>query len=231
MPSFPPRTSTCASCYDAGDVDCPYPRAAGAPAGWRAHEGEDAPMIAIRPLSRLESALARALISGYTSAERYTFTREFSWDHLIFAGQRVPCDPPYNKLYPPPRPEDLARYDALAAAGHAFSAFAGPRCVALAICEPMAWNQSLLLWELHVAPDWRRQGIGRQMIEAVVGHARQLGLRRVRLETQATNVPAIRFYSVQGFAVVGVDIALYAGTETEAGEAAVFMALDVSEPA
>jgi ribosomal protein S18 acetylase RimI-like enzyme len=197
-------------------------------AGWQAHESEADIVIAIRSLPQVGPELARTLISGYTSPERYIFMREPSWDHLLFSGQRVSCVPPYTKVYPPVSAEDIARYNALAASGHAFGAFAGSRCVALALCEPMAWNESLTLWECHVAPDWRRQGVGRALIAAVEGHARTLGLRRVRLETQATNVPAICFYGAQGFAVVGVDVALYGSTETGAGEAAVFMALDLA---
>ena len=50
------------------------------------------------------------------------------------------------------------------------------------------------VWELHVAENHKRRGIGQQMIEALVEKARAAGLRTVVCETQNTNVPAIHFY-------------------------------------
>jgi ribosomal protein S18 acetylase RimI-like enzyme len=44
------------------------------------------------------------------------------------------------------------------------------------------------------------------------------------LETQATNVPAIRFYMALGFAVVGLDLSLYGNDDAARGEVALFMA-------
>jgi ribosomal protein S18 acetylase RimI-like enzyme len=184
-------------------------------------------MHAIRPLPQLDPTLVRALISGYTSTKRFTVTSDVSWDHLLFTGVLETCDPPFRKVYPAPSSEDLARYGALAASGHAFGAFDAKRCVGLAICEPIAWNRSLMLWELHVAPDVRRRGVGCALAEAVARHARALGVRRVRLETQNTNAPAIQFYAAQGYTVVGIDMGIYSSPDVEPGEIALYMALDM----
>ncbi len=77
-------------------------------------------MITVRPLPALERSRVRAVISGYTSAERFSFTSDGSWDHLLFQGVLVPCDPPFTSMYLLPGAEDLAHTGALAAAGHAF---------------------------------------------------------------------------------------------------------------
>jgi ribosomal protein S18 acetylase RimI-like enzyme len=181
-------------------------------------------MLSVRPLLALDATLAQTLIAGYTSAERYSITSDVSRDHLRFDGALAPCDPPFIKTYPSLRPEELARYAALAAAGHAFGGFDGERCMGLAICEPTAWNRSMTLWEAHVAVDQRRRGVGRALLAAVVEQARALGLRRVWLETQTSNIPAIRFYAALGFVVVGLDLNLYTNDDEMRGEVALFMA-------
>ena len=57
-------------------------------------------------------------------------------------------------------------------------------------------------WELEniaVLPEFRRHGAGRELLSALLTHARSLLAERILLEVRASNESAIRFYSLNGF--------------------------------
>ena len=54
-----------------------------------------------------------------------------------------------------------------------------------------------------VSPDFRRQGIARALITALLDRAKISGLSFVTLEVRASNAPAIALYAGAGFAPVG----------------------------
>jgi aminoglycoside 6'-N-acetyltransferase I len=56
------------------------------------------------------------------------------------------------------------------------------------------------LWinEVAVAPTHRERGIGRQMLEAMLAHARTLGCGCAWVLTDRTNAPAMRLYAGAG---------------------------------
>ncbi|GAA5786047.1 hypothetical protein GCM10007860_33130 [Chitiniphilus shinanonensis] len=87
-----------------------------------------------------------------------------------------------------------------------------------------AWNRSMELTGLFVRPARRRQGLGRLLLDKVADVALGTPARQLWLETQNTNLPGIRFYLAQGFAVCGLDTSLYDPNEVMEGEVAVFMA-------
>jgi len=55
-----------------------------------------------------------------------------------------------------------------------------------------------VLWDIRVAPAYRRQGLGAVLFRAAEAWARERGCRRLKVETQNVNVPACRFYAKQG---------------------------------
>jgi len=55
---------------------------------------------------------------------------------------------------------------------------------------------------MWVDPAWRGRGVGRLVLDAVVGWARQHGLR-VHLHVQAENAPARSLYERYGFVATG----------------------------
>lgn len=62
-----------------------------------------------------------------------------------------------------------------------------------------------LFWQLrdlYVAPDRRRAGVGRALVDTVVAEARAAGAARVSLQTEVGNDGAVRLYRAAGFAVV-----------------------------
>ena len=62
-----------------------------------------------------------------------------------------------------------------------------------------------VLWDLRVAPEGRRQGLGTALLAAAEAWARQRGCRHVKIETQNINVSACRFYASQGYELGGMN--------------------------
>ena len=55
------------------------------------------------------------------------------------------------------------------------------------------------LEDLYVAPEARREGLGRTLVEAVIERARERGCRRVELDVNSENPAAIALYRSLGF--------------------------------
>jgi ribosomal protein S18 acetylase RimI-like enzyme len=56
---------------------------------------------------------------------------------------------------------------------------------------------------MWVAPTYRRRGVGRLLVEAVLAWARTRGARTVQLRVTCNNEPAIQLYQSFGFALTG----------------------------
>ena len=97
------------------------------------------------------------------------------------------------------------------------------RIVAFAAVEHEAWHARLVLWHLYVVPERRRAGIGRALLARVEDHGRELGARRVWLETSNVNVPGIAAYVRLGYSLCGADVTHYDALPYES-EAAIFLA-------
>jgi ribosomal protein S18 acetylase RimI-like enzyme len=55
-----------------------------------------------------------------------------------------------------------------------------------------------LIWDIRVSPEARGLGVGSALFRAVEAWSETRGGRRLKVETQNTNVPACRFYARQG---------------------------------
>jgi len=77
---------------------------------------------------------------------------------------------------------------------------------------------------LAVHPAYRRLGIGRALLEAVIGEARSQALGRVTLEVRKSNEAAQRLYHSVGFVIQGVRKGYY----SDDGEDALIMTLDLA---
>ena len=65
------------------------------------------------------------------------------------------------------------------------------------------------LWDIRVAPEFRRQGVGSALFERVEVWSKLHGCRQLKIETQNTNVPACRFYERQGCQLRAIHRAVY----------------------
>ena len=66
-----------------------------------------------------------------------------------------------------------------------------------------------VLWDIRVAPDARRQGVGVALFQRVERWALLHGCRQLKIETQNINVPACRFYERLGCELRAIDRAAY----------------------
>jgi ribosomal-protein-alanine N-acetyltransferase len=76
---------------------------------------------------------------------------------------------------------------------------------------------------IAVHPDYRRQGIGRQLLDQAITSARTRASLRVTLEVRKSNLSAQKLYESQGFAVTGMRKGYY----SDDGEDAIAMALEL----
>jgi len=72
-----------------------------------------------------------------------------------------------------------------------------------------SWHLTGWVDNLAVAKDCRRQGIGTALLKKAAEWARQRGLRRLMLEIQTKNYPAICFCQKNGFAFCGFNDRYY----------------------
>jgi ribosomal protein S18 acetylase RimI-like enzyme len=109
--------------------------------------------------------------------------------------------PPVHKIYPDPSPELSDRL---------LVATAGPEVVGYGELRFNSWNDRAEIEGLTVSGDFRGQGIGRSLIQALDERARrELSARCLWLETQNINYPAVQFYRRLGFRLCGLDETLY----------------------
>ena len=88
--------------------------------------------------------------------------------------------------------------------GATFLALAGERGLGMAVCSPYHDREGAAgLFGMWVAAETRGQGVGRQLIEAVLQHASAEGFERVLLDVGDANEAAIRLYASCGFEPTG----------------------------
>jgi ribosomal protein S18 acetylase RimI-like enzyme len=180
-------------------------------------------MTEIRQLAHVTSDDLARIITSYVSDAAYTVRKSETPERTTITVELVTLETPRRKRYHAMDAETQARYQGVLAQGLSFGAYDGDTLVGLAIAERHDWNNSLWVWEFHVAELHRGQGIGRRLMEALVGAAHTANVRIIVCETQSANVPAIRFYRRMGFELDGVDMSYYSNTDVEHGEVAVFM--------
>jgi ribosomal-protein-alanine N-acetyltransferase len=103
---------------------------------------------------------------------------------------------------------------------------AGDRVVGFAGTWLMVDDSHITTFGVH--PDWRRQGIGRQLLLNVAELSIAIGARRMTLEVRASNAAAQELYAAFGFEIVGRRPRYY----TDDGEDALIMTTpDLDTPA
>lgn len=84
------------------------------------------------------------------------------------------------------------------------------------------WNGYAYIDDLAVDTQYRRQGIGRALIERAIKWAKAKGVPGLMLETQDNNVPACKLYESCGFELRGFDTHLYKASDPSSDEIALY---------
>jgi ribosomal protein S18 acetylase RimI-like enzyme len=179
-------------------------------------------MIAIRPLQTLDNL--SNVIKGYTSEQKYVVEKTETRDQITFSLRLVQLKQPYVKQFDEYSDEEiLQRYTSFLTQGLSLGAYDGDQLVGVGIAEAQVWNNSMWVWEFHVAETHRGRGIGEQLMNELVVKGQTANLRAIFCETQTTNVPAINFYRKMGFTCDGINLSFYTNEDWPNGEVAVFM--------
>jgi ribosomal-protein-alanine N-acetyltransferase len=126
-----------------------------------------------------------------------------SWDITpVPIGAEVPLSAMHRACFPE-GPWDAATLERILAlaGGFGYLAWQGDAPVGFILARDLAGDVEVL--SVGVLPQWRRRGVGRALIGAVVAKAEQDGLGSIVLEVAAENAAARALYAVFGFVQVG----------------------------
>ena len=132
-------------------------------------------------------------------------------------GYAIVTVPPYQKQYPRSN-IDYSTYIAQLDKGIFFAYVDGELAGQLILFKN--WNGYAYIDDLAVDAGFRRQGVGRALIQQAVTWAKELP--GIMLETQNTNVAASLFYQQCGFILGGFDTHLYTGLDPNTEEIALY---------
>ena len=178
----------------------------------------------ILPLRPFTQAEVWPIIGGYETDAIYAVEKTETDLHTRFDIRLIHLDTPYRAdFYSDFGPDDFAWYQELLQRGYSFGAYQGERLIGLALAEAFPDRQLLRVWEFHVLAVFHRMGIGRALMTQVVAKASQEPLGMIKLETQNTNVRAIRFYRSMGFTLDSIDMTEYFDSSVEASNTAFYM--------
>ena len=145
-------------------------------------------------------------------------------DVLAFRLAIATVDPPVRKSYG----SLLTNIEHVRQMRHVVVADQDGRLVGVVAADRSEWNRRVQIEHLYVVPEWRGRGVGRALVDSIVGFARDVGSWCVWLETQNTNYPAIQFYLRYGFRLCGLDERLYDPSTQPSEETALFFSFDLA---
>ena len=178
----------------------------------------------ILPLRPFTQAELWPILTGYETHEIYAVEKTEAEHRTLFDIRLIRLAKPYQTdYYADFTPEEIERYLSLLPQGYSFGAYQQGRLVGFAIGEAFPDERLLRVWEFHVLAEFRRVGIGRALMEQIIAKAQQDNIAMVVLETQNTNVHAIRFYRAMGFSLEAIDLSLYFHLSADSDVTAFFM--------
>jgi len=80
------------------------------------------------------------------------------------------------------------------------------------------WYKTIRIWNINIFPEFRQRGVGSALIKKVTEYAKSRKARRIVLETQSSNFPAINFYLSHDFYLCGLDTTCYSNNDIQKKE-------------
>jgi ribosomal protein S18 acetylase RimI-like enzyme len=168
-----------------------------------------------------EDAYLREIGSKYSSSHFYDLSVRRNSEGWRIDLARKAFDETQNKSYRGKLFEDHVEEPRV------FAAHVGDEEVGWIELGYERWNNRMRVWELLVAEEVRKQGIGTLLMNHAVSIARQSGARMLVLETQTNNATAIDFYLRFGFDLVGLDIVAYSNDDVGKREVRLEMGMKI----
>ena len=109
-----------------------------------------------------------------------------------------------------------------------FTAYIDEKEAGIIQIENQDHNKSMRIWDIYVFEPNRRNGVGTALMNKAKERARSMGVRRIILETQSCNMPAMSFYQKHGFDLAGLDITNYTNDDIGMGEVRLELYFDCS---
>ncbi len=164
----------------------------------------------ILPLRPFTQADIWPVLTGYDTREIYQVEKTETDSLTRFDFRLTQLEQPlHDDFYGDFSTEEIQHWNSLLSQGYSFGAYQAGRLVGLVVGEVWPEERRARVWEFHVRAECRRMGIGRALMEHVLERARQDHLGLVMLETQHTNVSAIRFYRRMGFSLGAISLGHY----------------------
>ena len=162
----------------------------------------------IRALQTFTQADIWPIVTGYETREIYAVEKTETDEKTVFDICLVHLERTYQSaFFQDFTPEECQWHLSYLPQGYSFGAYQDDRLIGFALAEAIPHDKMLFVRELHVMVGFRRMGIGRALMEQVIAKARQASLVMIMVETQNTNVKAIRFYRKMGFTLELIDMA------------------------
>jgi ribosomal protein S18 acetylase RimI-like enzyme len=111
-------------------------------------------------------------------------------------------------------PAEKYNFDELVINGVIIGAYAGEKCVGLAILQH-AWFKYMYLYDLKVSKAYRKFHIGSKLMEKAKEVAKLRNYNGIYTRAQDNNLGACLFYLKNGFVIGGIDTLVYKGTSQE----------------
>lgn len=170
-------------------------------------------MITIRPAVRPQDIEAISRIdTSFVTDRIYRLRREGL--SVEFVEEKI--SPPLEKRYP---------FNAALCAVRVIPVLVAEvdgNMAGVALMKHGTWDGRSELAHLYVDPEYRRMGVGTQLLDAAYDLACKKGTRGLHLETQNVNYAAVRFYLRSGMRFCGYHDCLYDPKEVPGEEIALF---------
>lgn len=121
-------------------------------------------------------------------------------------------------------PDEFYDFEDFSQTGIAFGAYAGKRCIGVAIFNDSQF-QYAYLEDLKILTGYRRHGIANQLLRFALDYIKDDAFSGIVAVCQDNNLGACRFYLKSGFTIGGLNTHVYTNT-SQAGKNDIYFYLD-----